>query len=172
MQGSRIINLDNLQEYINRLTVHAAQCEGNIVLTGETRAGLASIISSHCSKCSYTVSLETSHRVKGPKGTHWWEHNLAAVWGQLVVVIHVFRRQWVYLEFLSCQKKTSSIPRGTLVSGGESSCKKWWWWLARRRNIWQKREVTFMRGSQPSLLQWMEGGVSAHTATPTMLIQG
>jgi len=107
MQGSRIINLDNLQEYINRLTVHAARCEGNIVLTGETRAGLASIISSHCSKRSYTVSLETSRRVKGPKGNHRWEHNLAAVWGQLVVVIHVFRRQWVYLEFPSCQQKTS-----------------------------------------------------------------
>ena len=77
------IKLDKLQEYVNRLTVHAAQCGGDIVLTGETRAGLASIISSHCSKCSYTVPLETSHKVKGPKGNHRWECNLAAVWGQL-----------------------------------------------------------------------------------------
>ena len=83
MQGSRIINLDKLQEYINHLTVHGAQCGGDIVLTGETRAGLASIISTHCSKCNYTIPLETSRKVKGPKGNHRWECNLAAVWGQM-----------------------------------------------------------------------------------------
>ena len=83
IQGSRIINLEKLQEYINCLTVHAAQCGGDIVLTGETRAGLASIISSRCSKCSYTVPLETSRKVKGPRGNCRWECNLAAVWGQM-----------------------------------------------------------------------------------------
>ena len=47
--GSRIINLERLQEYINTLTIHAAQCGGDIVLTGEKRDGLASIISTRCS---------------------------------------------------------------------------------------------------------------------------
>ena len=83
IQGSRIINLEKLQKYINQLTVHAAQCGGKIVLTGETKAGLASIMSSRCSACSYTVSLETSCKVKGPRGKRQWECNLAAVWGQM-----------------------------------------------------------------------------------------
>ena len=83
IQGSRIINLEKLQEYINCLTVHAAQCGDDIVLTGETRAGLTSIISSWCSKCSYTVPLETFRKVKGPRGNCGWERNLAAVWGQM-----------------------------------------------------------------------------------------
>ena len=83
IQGSRIINLEKLQEYINRLTVHAAQCGGDIILTGETRAGLASIISSRCSNSNDTVLLETSRKVSGPKGYSRWECNLAAVWGQM-----------------------------------------------------------------------------------------
>ena len=83
IQGSRITNLEKLQKYINQLTVHAAQCGGEIVLTGETKAGLASIMSSRCSACSYTVSLETSCKVKGPRGKRQWECNLAAVWGQM-----------------------------------------------------------------------------------------
>ncbi len=83
ISGSRIVNLEKLQEYINQLTVHAAQCGGDIVLTGETKAGLASIIASHCSKCRYTVPLETSRKVKGPRGNSRWECNLAAVWGQM-----------------------------------------------------------------------------------------
>ena len=48
--GSRIINLERLQEYINTLTVHAAQCGGDIILTGEKQDGLASIISTRCNQ--------------------------------------------------------------------------------------------------------------------------
>ena len=54
-----------------------------MILSGEVRNGLASIISSNCSKCGDKIILETSSKVSGPKGYQRWECNLAAVWGQL-----------------------------------------------------------------------------------------
>ena len=83
LPGSRIINLEKLQQYTNSLTSHAAQCGSNIMLTGEKKDGLASIISSRCSKCGHSITLETSHKVTGRKGYQRWECNLAAVWGQM-----------------------------------------------------------------------------------------
>ena len=83
LQGSRIVNLENLQQYITTLTAHAAQCSSEIILEGERRDGLASIISSRCSECSHKVLFETSRKVKGPNGYQRWECNLAAVWGQM-----------------------------------------------------------------------------------------
>ena len=126
IQGSRIVNLEKLQEYINSLTMHAAQCGSDILLAGEKQSGLASIISTRCSKCSYTITLETSHKVKGPRGYHLWECNLAAVLGQMStggVTLNTVR-QWVYLVFLSCQQDISLALNGTLGSGGEVSSKK------------------------------------------------
>ena len=35
LQGSRIVNLENLQQYITTLTAHAAQCSSEIILEGE-----------------------------------------------------------------------------------------------------------------------------------------
>jgi len=83
LKGSRIVNLDKLQEYIDRLVTHAVQCGSQIILSGENRNGLASILSSRCSKCSFMIPLSTSRKVVGPKGKLWWEANLAAVWGQM-----------------------------------------------------------------------------------------
>ena len=83
IEGSRMVNLEKLQEYISKLTVHAAQCGGEILISGEKRNGLAAIISTRCSKCTYTITLETSHKVKGPRGYCRWECNHAAVWGQM-----------------------------------------------------------------------------------------
>ena len=78
MQGSRIVNLENLLQYITSLTAHAAQCSSEIILEGERRNGLerrkkgwdglASIISSRCSECGHKVLFETSRKVKGPNG--------------------------------------------------------------------------------------------------------
>ena len=53
-------------------------------LTGEKRDGLASILSSSCSKCGHKISFATSKKVKGPRYISRWESNLAAVWGQMV----------------------------------------------------------------------------------------
>ena len=84
MNGSRIINLNKLQQYTDDLTAHATHCEGSIMLYGETRQGLASILKGHCSVCTHTFTLQSSHKVKGPKGYSQWECNLAAVWGEMV----------------------------------------------------------------------------------------
>ena len=85
IEGSRIINIDNLQHYIGRLTSHASHCGGNVKLIGEQRNGLASILNSSCSKCGDCIQFETSPKVKGPSGYKRWESNLAAVWGQMTI---------------------------------------------------------------------------------------
>ena len=83
VEGSRIINIHKLQLFISRLTSHTVQCGGDIILKGEVRDGLASILSTCCSTCGNTIQLETSEKVQGPRGYHRWESNLAAVWGQM-----------------------------------------------------------------------------------------
>ena len=82
-EGSRIMNIDKLQQYTDNLTKHSIHCEGSITLEEVTRAGLASILTGHCSSCEDTIRLETSKKVKGPRGYSRWECNLAAVWGQM-----------------------------------------------------------------------------------------
>ena len=52
-------------------------------MKGETRQGLASIISWQCQKCKQALVLESSTKVKGPRGKSQWECNLAAVWGEM-----------------------------------------------------------------------------------------
>jgi len=49
-EGSRIINIDKLQQYVGELTDHTIECGGQIVLSEEQKLGLALIISSCCSK--------------------------------------------------------------------------------------------------------------------------
>ena len=83
LQGSRIVNLDQLSKFVEQLTAHAASCGSQIILNGEKRAGLASIISSKCSKCNFTIPLRSSERVLGPNGKSQWKVNLDAVWGQM-----------------------------------------------------------------------------------------
>ena len=84
LEGSRIVNMHKLQSYISDLNTHNARCEGSIIISGESRDGLASVLSSHCSKCNHNIDLRTSEKVKGPNGYCRWECNLAAVWGQMV----------------------------------------------------------------------------------------
>ena len=83
IEGSRIINMDKLKQYTDDLTLHSSRCDGSIVLSGETRHGLASILTGQCTVCKHTITLETSSKVKGPKNHSRWECNLAAVWGQM-----------------------------------------------------------------------------------------
>ncbi len=82
-EGSRIVNLSQLCEYIDQLNAHSSSCNGPIKVTGETRNGLASILKCQCENCSHTITFHTSKKVKGPKGYNRWECNLAAVWGQM-----------------------------------------------------------------------------------------
>ncbi len=68
MQGSRVINIENMKEYTEKVARHAASCDGSINLTSESRNGLASVFTGECSTCGHSVTLETSKKVKGPKG--------------------------------------------------------------------------------------------------------
>ncbi len=68
IQGSRLANIDKVNEYANQVARHAASCEGSMELKRESRNGLASVFTGECSTCEHTVTLETSKKVKGPKG--------------------------------------------------------------------------------------------------------
>ena len=83
IEGSRIVNIEKLSKYINDI-IHSSKCGGNIILTGEKRYGLASVLSSKCNRCGYEIVLESSRKVKGPREYQRWECNLAAVWGQMI----------------------------------------------------------------------------------------
>ena len=61
--GSRIINIDKLGQYINSITQHSTQCGGKVTLIGEKRDGLASVLTSKCSRCDYKLSFDTSNKV-------------------------------------------------------------------------------------------------------------
>jgi len=50
--GSRIMNIEKLKEYPDELILHASCCEESIILNGETRLGLASILIWEC--CVHT----------------------------------------------------------------------------------------------------------------------
>ena len=55
-----------------------------IVLSGEKRNGLASILSCKCTSSDQEMSFSTSTKVASTKGNQYWTSNLAAVWGQMV----------------------------------------------------------------------------------------
>ena len=91
---SRIIHLDNLKEYlqiISQLTATYLPFANNalsgnkaIVLIGEqNRDGLCSVLTSPCAGCHMEFQFSTSLRVQGMSGGHYWECNLAVVWGQM-----------------------------------------------------------------------------------------
>ena len=92
--GSRIVNLNNLKEHLQVISQHAATCQpcadnalsGNeaIVLIGEqNHDGLCSVLTSRCAGCYMEFQFSISSRVQGMSGGHYWECNLAAVWGQM-----------------------------------------------------------------------------------------
>ena len=62
---------------------HSLKCSGSVTIAGESREGLASILSSRCSICHHTITFATAEKVKGPHGYSRWECILAAVWGQM-----------------------------------------------------------------------------------------
>ncbi len=65
---SRIINLEKLQQYAESLSKHSSSCQGSIILAGERRDGVSLIFTGQCNVCKHPVKLETSNKVKGPRG--------------------------------------------------------------------------------------------------------
>ena len=149
------MNLEKLQEYISKLTVHAAQCGGEILISGEKQNGLAAIISTRCSKCTYTITLETSRKVKGPRGYSRWECNLAAVWGQMSTG-----------GGHSKLSETMSVLGVPVMSARhfirtERDIGEWW-----RKQL---QELMIEAGKEEKL---MVDGASGHTVTRTMPSRG
>ena len=68
IEGSRIINIEKLQEYIDDMNKHSSECGRSIIFTGERRDGLASILAGSCSACEKTIKFEISNKVKSPRG--------------------------------------------------------------------------------------------------------
>ena len=83
--GSRIVNISQLEKYLDELTHHVSQCDnaGKVMLTAEKKDGLASVISTQCSSCGFKINLQTSRKVCCVTGYSGWEVNIAAVWGQM-----------------------------------------------------------------------------------------
>ena len=88
--GSRIINLEKLAQFVNTFSQHiisrpeaALHADKFITIEGESRQGLASIIGMKCNGCNSVMKLETSAKVNCPTGTKRWECNIAAVWSQM-----------------------------------------------------------------------------------------
>ena len=94
LNGSRIINLQNLQQHIQTITSHTAswypstdkpsnEQQTTVTISEKHHERLSSLLTSHCTNCKEEFPLKTSLRVKGLSGKHCWESNIAAVWGQM-----------------------------------------------------------------------------------------
>ena len=85
LEGSRIINLQQLASFIGDVSSHSQSCDpGTMSLTGEMyRSGMASVLSARCNNCRAEIAFSTSHKVKGVGTGKRWESNVAAVWGQM-----------------------------------------------------------------------------------------
>ena len=69
---------------MDTLSAHAINFKGHVILSGEIKHGLASILKEECTLCSCSITFETSRKVKGPRNYSQWECNLAAVWGEMM----------------------------------------------------------------------------------------
>ena len=69
LEGSRIINLEQLATFIGDVSAHSQSCQGTVSLTGERyREGLASVLSASCNSCRLEVAFPTSSKVTGLGG--------------------------------------------------------------------------------------------------------
>ena len=131
--GSCIINLDNLQQHLQAVIAHVTNCqpcinralshEQAIVIAGECRAGLASLLTTRCTGCNKEFSFSTSSKVRGSSGGSYWECNLAAVWGQMVSGGgHATLAQALAIIGVPVMTRQSFIA-------AEKRIGEWWWQL-------------------------------------------
>ena len=91
--GSRIINLGNLQEQLQVIRYHAATCQPCMDNTLSGNEAIVLIVSTialdsvQCflSLCRLPYGIPGLHIIKSARHEcgHYWECNLAAVWGQM-----------------------------------------------------------------------------------------
>ena len=164
IQSARIIDIQKLKEYTDKLTTHAATCGETLPITGETRNGLASIIDAQCSGCGDTISLETSKKVNGPKGYPRWESKMAAVWGQMATGGgHTRLQETMSVLGVPVMSKTSFIVTERAI--GE-------WWHKRLETSMleagkEEKRLAIERGDLhqgiPAITVIVDGGWSKHS---------
>ena len=161
LDGCRIINLDNLQNFIGKISSHSSSCGDEITLSGESRDGLASILTAQCKSCQMTIDFPTSSKVCGPTGNKRWECNLSAVWGQMAIGggHHHLQESMGALGIPTMTKKSFKATEKTIG--------KWWWDLAKKscsEAAAQEKKLAIERGSfhegVPAITIIVDGGWS------------
>ena len=124
LNGCRIINLNNLEHFIGEISSHSSNCGDEIILVGESRDGLASILIEQCNFCQ--IDFPTCSNVCGPTGNRHWKYNLDAVWGQMAIAggyCHL-QESMAVLSVPTMTKKPFKC--------NETIIGKWWWDLAKK----------------------------------------
>ena len=82
--GCRILNIAELATSVQEMTAHSASCGGACEIKGETRSGLASVLSARCSNCHQVFFVHSSSSTTAAGGQkQCWTVNLAAVLSQM-----------------------------------------------------------------------------------------
>ena len=115
LDGSRIINLQKLNDAVQTTTQHTLSCQSPVELIGEVYStGLGSTLLSWCNKCNEEILFKTCNKVelKTPEGTvrSTYEANAAAVMGQMSV-----GGGHSNLEELMCTIGVPSISKPTFI---------------------------------------------------------
>lgn len=161
LDGCRIINLDSLQIFIGRISSHSSSCGDEISLSGESRDGLASILTAQCKSCQLTIDFPTSSKVRGPTGNSRWECNLSSVWGQMAIGggHHHLQESLGALGIPTMTKKSFKAT--------EKIIGKWWWDLAKKscsEAAAEEKKLAIERGSfhegVPAITVIVDGGWS------------
>ena len=83
MEGSRIVSLALLGNFISTLTQHAIQCKSSMNFLGDSqRQGLASTLVSQCPNCKQLFRCHTSNVVTCNEANHY-ATNVGAVLAQI-----------------------------------------------------------------------------------------
>ena len=82
LPGSRIVDVQHLNQSVQEVSDHAANCGGQCVITKEVRAGLATRFTITCNKCHRVFTLNTSDKTTTPNGDRWLV-NVMAVLGTM-----------------------------------------------------------------------------------------
>ena len=129
---SRIINLGQLNLYLNNIAAHAATCtpyqdkidsfpNDMMLIMEQARYGMASIIAYQCCGCNEQISFATSTKVTSPEGNKYWSCNLAAVWGQMATG-GGFNKLEESMSILGLPVMSKKLFVNT-----EKLIGKWWW---------------------------------------------
>ena len=146
LDGSRIINLKQLESFISDVSSHSQSCRlGTISLIGETyRNGMSSVLSAKCSSCRADIAFSTSHKIGGVGSGKRWESNLAAVWGQMASGGGHARLK----EVMSVLGVPVMTKRSFIVT--ESAVNKCWWESLKesmKQTAEEEKEIAIERGA-------------------------